>query len=313
MLTALEAVGLAHGRLQLAIGFSGGLDSTVLLHVACKVADELEAPEPIAIHIHHGLQDAAESWAHHCERVATGLGARFQLERVHIERTGGESLEAIAREARMQVFTAIDADAVLLGHHRDDQVETVLFNALRGSGLAGLSGIPPVRALPGGRPLLRPFLGLPRSQLREYAMRHALTWVEDPSNDFGGIRRNHLRNTVLPLVEAQIPQARPALARLADHAAEAQRIADDLADLDAAAHSDERGLRCRALADLPPYRARNLLRRQLAAAGLKMPDAARLDEMLRQLTGDGRPQILHDGHVVTRRQGRLVIRPDKPA
>lgn len=309
MLTALEAVGLAHGRLQLAIGFSGGLDSTVLLHVACKVADELEAPEPIAVHIHHGLQDAAESWAHHCERVADALGAGFLLQRVTLERAGGDSLEAIARDARMRVFAAIDADAVLLGHHRDDQVETVLFNALRGTGLAGLSGIPPVRALPGGRPLLRPFLGLARSHLREYAMRRELTWVEDPSNDFGGIRRNHLRNTVLPLVEAQMPQARPALARLADHAAEAQRIADDLADLDAAAHTDQRGLRCRALLELPPHRARNLLRRQLSQAGLLMPDAARLDEMLRQLSGAGRPQILHDGHIVTRRQGRLLIQP----
>jgi tRNA(Ile)-lysidine synthase len=309
MLAALEAVGLAHGRLQVAVGFSGGLDSTVLLHVACTVADELEAPEPLAVHIHHGLQDAAESWAHHCQRVASALGAGFMLERVTLEREGGDSLEAVAREARMQVFNTIDADAVLLGHHRDDQVETVLFNALRGTGLAGLSGIPSVRALPGGRPLLRPFLGLPRSQLREYAMRNALTWVEDPSNDFGGIRRNHLRNTVLPLVEAQMPQARPALARLAEHAAEAQRIADDLADLDTAANTDDRGLRCRALAELPPHRARNLLRRQLAQAGLRMPDAARLDEMLRQLGGDGRPELLHDGHVVTRRQGRLVIRP----
>lgn len=291
------------------MGFSGGLDSTVLLHVACEVAEELEAPEPLAVHIHHGLQDAAESWAHHCDRVAAALGARFLLERVAIERAGGDSLEAVARDARIQVFNAVEADAVLLGHHRDDQVETVLFNALRGTGLAGLAGIPPVRVLPGGRLLLRPFLSLAQSQLRTYAVSNALAWIEDPSNADTRFRRNHLRNSVLPLVEAQMPQVRPALARLADHAAEAQRIADDLADLDAAANTDARGLLCRALGELPPHRARNLLRRQLARASLRMPDAARLDEMLRQLSGDGRPQIHHDGHVVTRRQGRLVIRP----
>ncbi len=309
MLAALEAEGLAHGRVQLAVGFSGGLDSTALLHVACRVADELEAPSPLAVHVHHGLQDVAESWVHHCERVATGLGAAFMLQRVTVKRDGGESPESAARDARMKVFAAVDADAVLLGHHRDDQVETVLFNALRGTGLAGLSGIPQVRALPGGRPLLRPFLGLPRTQLRAYAMAHELTWVEDPSNDHGGIRRNHLRNAVLPLVEEQIPQARPALARLADHAAEAQQIASDLADLDAERWSDARGLRCRAFAELPPHRARNLLRGQLALAGLRMPDAARLEEMLRQLRGTGRPEILHDGWTVTRRAGRLLILP----
>ena len=86
-------------------------------------------------------------------------------------------------------------------------------------------------------------------------------------------------------------------------------LADDLADLDAVANTDDRGLRCSALAELPLHRSRNLLRRQLAHAGLRMPDAARLDEMLRQLTGDGRPEVLHDGHRVMRRQGRLLIQP----
>jgi len=290
MLAALEAVGLAHGRLQLAIGFSGGLDSTVLLHVACKLADELEASEPVAIHIHHGLQDAAEGWAHHCERFATGLGARFQLERVHIERRGGQSLEAVAHEVRMQVFAAIDADAVLLGHHRDDQVETVLFNALRGTGLAGLSGIPPVRALPGGRPLLRPFLGLPRSHLREYAMRHALTWVEDPSNADLDLARNRIRHDVMPVLRslregadsamarsiAHLQTARDLLEMVTEQALEESRLPEGRLNLEVLFVQDE------AL-------AARIVRGWLKQHGAPTPPTKRLAEFLRQLRAAREP------------------------
>lgn len=295
--------------MSLAVGFSGGLDSTVLLHVARRATDALEAQPPVAVHVHHGLQEAADRWAAHCGDVARSLGVDFELRRVQVDRSGGRGVEAAARDARMAAFAGTDADAVLLAHHRDDQVETVLFNALRGAGLAGLSGMSAARSLPDGRPLLRPFLDRPGAELRDYALAQGLFWIEDPSNRDTTLRRNLLRQSVLPLVEGGMPQARAALARLAGHASEAQMLADDLADLDAAANIDDRGLRCSALAELPAHRARNLLRRQLSLAGLRMPDAARLDEMLRQLTGDGRPAIQHDGHLVMRRQGRLLIRP----
>ena len=294
---------------MLAVGFSGGLDSTVLLHVTRQATEALEAQPPVAVHIHHGLQDAADHWAAHCAGVARSIGADFEVRRVQVDRSGGQGIEGAARDARMAAFADTDADAVLLAHHRDDQVETVLFNALRGAGLAGLSGMSTTRGLPDGRPLLRPFLDVPGGDLREYALAQGLFWIEDPSNRDTTLRRNLLRQSVLPLVEEGMPQARAALARLAGHASEAQMLADDLADLDAAANTDDRGLRCSALAELPLHRSRNLLRRQLAHAGLRMPDAARLDEMLRQLTGDGRPEVLHDGHRVMRRQGRLLIQP----
>lgn len=306
--TALDAAGLSPASSRIAVGFSGGLDSTVLLHVACLVARELGMAPPLAVHVHHGLQAAADEWLSHCQRVANEFGAGFAAHRVRVERAGGESPEAVAREARMAVFRRVDADAVLLAQHRDDQVETVLLNALRGSGLAGLAGIPALRRQGQGAPLLlRPLLALSRAELAAHANDHALCWIEDPSNADTSLRRNLLRQRILPLLEASLPQTRGALARLAGHAAQAQALADDLADLDAAAWSDPRGLRCRAFAELPLHRARNLLRRQLALAGLRMPDAARLDEMLRQLVSAGRPEILHDGHRVTRRSGRLCL------
>ncbi|NBU59100.1 MAG: tRNA lysidine(34) synthetase TilS [Betaproteobacteria bacterium] len=282
----------------------------MLLHVACERAASAGAAPPLAVHVHHGLQSAADNWAAHCAATATCFGAAFEMHRVSVTRGGGESLEAAARDARFAVFAALDVDALLLAHHRDDQAETVLFNALRGAGLGGLAGMPRCRPLAGGRSLLlRPFLDHPRAQLEAYAHGHGLQWIDDPSNQDTRWCRNLLRHEVLPPAERGLPQARLALARLAGHAAEAQRLADELADLDAASWTDDRGLRCRAFADLPAHRARNLLRRQLALAGLRMADAARLAEMLRQLSGDGCPEVLHEGHRITRKAGRLRIVP----
>ncbi|MBU3693273.1 MAG: tRNA lysidine(34) synthetase TilS [Rhodocyclaceae bacterium] len=325
----------------------------MLLHAACAVLRALDAVPPVAIHVNHGLQPAADDWALHCGQVAADFGATVVLRRVDVQRAGGESPEAAAREARHAALASAvaehTADALLLAHHRDDQAETVLFNALRGTGLAGLAGMRVARALgqvtPGhgtsGRDvpdhgmldhgmldhgwrdqatpplgpsscsalLLRPFLDLPRTALEAAAHAHGLRWIEDPSNADTALRRNLLRRQVLPLIETGIPQARASLARLASHAAEAALLAADLADLDAAAWTDASGLRCAAFAELPPHRARNLLRRQLALAGLRMPDAARLDEMLRQLTGAGRPELRHESALVTRGQGRLRIEP----
>jgi len=313
LLAALRAASLARVDARLAVGFSGGLDSSVLLQVACLVAQDLGTSPPLAVHVHHGLQAAADDWATHCERTAADLGAAFTLKRITVERAGGESPEAAAREARQAALTAAadesDADALLLAHHRDDQSETVLFNALRGTGLPGLAGIPAARTLGERRLLLRPFLGLPRDALERWAREQALGWIDDPSNADTTLRRNLLRQRVLPLLATAMPQAPASLARLARHAAEAQRLADDLAELDAATWTDARGLRCNAFVELPSHRARNLLRRLLAQHGLRMPDSAKLDEMLRQLAGGGRPDILHEGHRVTRLRGRLQILP----
>lgn len=287
----------------------------MLLQVTCAVARDLRAPAPLAVHVHHGLNVAADDWVTHCERVAVDLGAAFEVHRIRVERAGGDSPEAAAREARYAALSfaaeTSDIDAVLLGHHRDDQVETVLLNALRGSGLSGLAGMRGSRLLGERRLLLRPFLELPRASLERWAREHDLTWVDDPSNVDTSLRRNLLRHQLMPLIVTALPQAPKALIRLARHAAEARRLGDELADLDTAAWSDSRGLRCAAFAELSAHRARNLLRRTLAAKGLRMPDAARLDEMLRQLAGGGRPRILHESHWITRRAGYLSIEQDR--
>lgn len=287
----------------------------MLLQVTCAVTRDLGTCAPLAVHVHHGLHAAADDWAAHCERMAATLGAGFESHRVRVERAGGESPEAAARAARYAALAEAagksDIDALLVGHHRDDQAETVLLNALRGTGLSGLAGMQEARQFGRGGLLLRPFLRLPRAALECWAREHSLTWVDDLSNFDTSLTRNLLRHQLMPLIAAALPQAPTALIRLARHAAEARRLGDDLADIDGAAWSDAGGLRCAAFAELPAHRARNLLRRTLAAKGLRMPDAARLDEMLRQLTSGGRPRILHEGHCITRRAGYLNIGPHR--
>ena len=129
------------------IAFSGGLDSTVLLHLLAHLAKTQSLPALSAIHVHHGLQAAADAWPEHCQSVCDALGVPLQVVRVQVQ--PGASLERAARDARYGAFIeATQANEVLLtAQHRDDQAETLLFRLLRGAGVRGLSGMPRQRPL----------------------------------------------------------------------------------------------------------------------------------------------------------------------
>jgi tRNA(Ile)-lysidine synthase len=200
---------------RLVVGFSGGLDSTVLLH-ALATLPEARARGLRAIHIHHGLHADADAWATHCERVCAGLNVPLKVIRVKVDAAGGRGPEGAARAARLAVFRdAVAADAVLaLAHHRDDQAETVLLRLLRGAGGDGLAAMRR-RSQLGTLHLWRPLLDLPRAALRDYADAHSLSWIEDPSNADDRYDRNFIRVRVLPLLEERWPQAKRNLARSA--------------------------------------------------------------------------------------------------
>ncbi|HAR30595.1 MAG TPA: tRNA lysidine(34) synthetase TilS, partial [Gammaproteobacteria bacterium] len=193
------------------VGFSGGLDSAVLLHLSARVARERELPRPVAVHVHHGLQASADAWLHHADGVARRLGVEFLARRVTV--ASGGSLELAARSARYAVFRellAVPGACLLLAHHRDDQIETVLMRVLQGRGPYGM---PERRRLAAGA-LLRPLLDVPRSTLMQYAKQHELTWVEDPSNAALDADRNFLRHEIMPRLRARFPQTDQALLRL---------------------------------------------------------------------------------------------------
>jgi tRNA(Ile)-lysidine synthase len=216
------------------VALSGGLDSTVLLHLLASLAQREALPPLSAIHIHHGLQAAADAWPAHCRELCAALSVPLQVEYVQVAPRA--SLEQAAREARYAAFAArLGADELLLtAQHRDDQAETLLFRLLRGAGVQGLSAMPVSRALGAGQ-LVRPLLNCSRDELLAYARERKLSWVEDPSNADERFSRNYLRRQVMPALLGRWPQASASMARSAAHLSEAAQLLDELAQQDIAA------------------------------------------------------------------------------
>ena len=249
------------------VGLSGGLDSTVLLHLLAQ--SPLREAGLRAIHVHHGLYADADAWAAHCVALCAGLDVPLTVVRVEVDRASGLGLEGAARESRHAAFKAElrDGEILALAHHRDDQAETFLLRALRGSGADGLGAMRPWRVFGRGR-LWRPLLAQPREALHQHAIAHDLRWIEDPSNAGERFDRNFLRNRVMPLLRERWPHADSAFARSAELSAGA---ADALAQIDDAALDaliDGDSLPSPALRALPADARARLLRRWVAHLGL---------------------------------------------
>lgn len=269
---------------RLALGLSGGLDSVVLLDILCTLAGPLRF-HLSAIHVHHGLSPRADEWAQFCAELCRARGVELTTAKVAVDPASGQGLEAAAREARYRAFAQVDADYVVLAHHRDDQAETLLLQLLRGAGPAGLAAMP-VAGAPrpcAGPRLLRPLLAVPRSALEDYAQARALAWVEDDSNADLHRDRNFVRHRVVPLLEEHFPGARETLARACALQAEAARLQEALARVDGAGAVGPERLCLGRLRELDAARARNLLRHFLAWHGVPPLSARRLEEALRQL------------------------------
>ncbi|MCC7221816.1 MAG: tRNA lysidine(34) synthetase TilS, partial [Candidatus Contendobacter sp.] len=186
---------------RLIIGYSGGLDSHVLLHDLATHRSRWPERGMEALYIDHGLQAASVSWGEHCAKVCRELGVPFRVLRVQARPPAGESPEAVARRARYAAFAAeLDSSTALLtAHHRDDQAETWLLQLRRGAGPHGLAAMPAAARLGEGW-LLRPLLEVERSELLAYAHRYDLRWIEDASNASLDFDRNYLRWRIMPLL-----------------------------------------------------------------------------------------------------------------
>ena len=263
------------------VAFSGGLDSTVLLDALVRLARQHKLPPLSAIHVHHGLQPAADNWPAHCEKICRRLGVPLEIARVQV--APGASVERAARVARYQAFAGRlgQGEVLFVAQHCDDQAETLLFRLLRGAGVRGLGAMPGNRELGQGR-LVRPLLAIGRAELEAYAAAQHLEWIEDPSNTSLEHSRNYLRHQVLPVIERRWPQASQNLARAAGHLAEAQSLLDELAEMDlqdAYRGADQwpwlplPSLALPVLRALRPSRQRNALRHWLAQYTL-LPDTS---------------------------------------
>ncbi len=272
---------------NIVIGFSGGVDSLVLLHVAHQLTKTNGFTGQLAaLHIHHGLSKNADKWALFCENFCKTHEIAFFCQRVLIE-TPHKNIEESARNVRYQAFLSFDAftaDAFLLAHHQDDLAETMLFNLLRGAGIKGASGMAQMRFLTAQKRLIRPFLNTPKSALLAYAKEHQLQFIVDESNENTRFSRNFLRQEVFPLLATQFKNAPQVFARAAGHFSETQTLLNEISAEDFSACKLTNNQFClNKINALSNARAKNLLRFILHQKNIKMPEAAWINEALSQL------------------------------
>lgn len=298
---------------RLALAFSGGLDSCVLLHLLAECHQSLPFRLQ-AHHVHHGLSPHADAWQSFCQQVCDNLRIPLVVSKVKIDPSSGLGVEAAAREARYQALLTPNSgenpDLICLAHHQDDQAETLLLQLARGAGVKGLAGM----ALANGR-LLRPLLGVPRSVLASYAKQHQLAWIEDESNVDTKFDRNFMRHRVLPALEEQYPAIKKTISRAAMHMADADTLLDELASLDIKNCqenlADNKRLSLLPLANLSTARINNALRWWLQQHDCDTPSTARLQQIAQQLLyakTDANIQIkLSSSHILRRFQGNAFL------
>ena len=303
---------------SLRVAYSGGLDSHVLLHALATL--RTQAPIRLsALHIDHGLHPQSADWAEHCARVCRELAVPLESKRVAVTTTAEDGPEAAARRARYAAFAAVlqPGECLLTAQHRDDQAETVLLQLLRGAGVAGLAAMPERTPFARGE-LLRPLLDYPRDALEDYARRHGLVWIDDPSNQDVRLRRNYLRSEILPRLTQHWPEASRMLVRTAGHMAEAGALLSEIAEADLT-RCESRGvaiprgaLAVAELRRLSPARQRNLIRHWLRRQHYVLPAIQRLEEILRCIAGDSRSRhacVGWDGVEVWRYRDALAAVP----
>lgn len=269
---------------RIGIALSGGMDSVTLLDTLLGTG--YAGPEELlAIHVNHGLSAQAADWERFCRQFCADRGVRFVAQRVRVQLSDGLGLEGAARKARYEALCSQPVDVLLLGHHLDDQAETVLLQLLRSSGVNGLAAMPEVRRHVAGPLLIRPFLGVARASIERQARQRGLHWVEDGSNLDDSIRRNFLRLHVFPALEGSFPGAKESLASAAANLADARLLLDEMAkiDLENLAHGGT--LQVSGLIALGSRRARNAFIYWLSERGAVIPSRHAIDEALRQLKG----------------------------
>ena len=269
--------------LPLAVAYSGGADSTALLH-ACV---QRWPGQVFAIHVHHGLQVAADGFAQHCQQVCAGLLVPLVVAKVDARHRSGQSPEDAARLSRYAALAqqalhgfAQPMASVALAQHADDQVETLLLALSRGAGVAGLAAMP-AQWQRQGLDWHRPLLGVSAAEIRQGLQAQGIAWVEDPTNAQQAYTRNRIRQQLLPVLEQVFPQFRDTFARSAALAAQAKRLQHDLAAQDLQMVGVPPNIR--ALQQLSVERQANVVRHWLLQHHQATPTAAQLGELLRQI------------------------------
>lgn len=295
---------------RIVVGYSGGLDSTVLLSALVRAG---LANKVLAVHVHHGLSERAEAWQSHCQNTCEKLGVEFIAAAAELlER---DNLEARARDARRRLLIeqVAEHDQLWLAHHQNDQAETLLLRLLRGAGTRGLAGMATQRQWRGVT-LLRPLLNVSRAALEQLAALWQLDWVEDDSNQSERFSRNYLRHRVLPLLTARWPATTERFAAASERLSDDAELLNYLADEDfATCGGREETLLIPAFRRLTAARQRNLLRGWLHRADVQPPSATVLQRVLDEILSaqaDREPRVEWPGGVFTRFRDHLYLLPE---
>lgn len=295
---------------KLIVGFSGGLDSTVLVH-ALAAHPGLKA-KLVAVHINHGISPHALSWQKHCHLWCQNHGIKFITKSVQFDRTA--NIEEHARLARYEVFSSLltTNDCLILAHHQNDQAETVLLQLVRGAGIDGLAAMTSSSRLGLGT-MARPLLTHSRAQLEQYTLVHQLTWIEDESNENTVHARNYLRHKIVPLLIDRWPGVVRSIARTATHCQQAKNNLASLATSDclsSLADSDSPVLPIELLANLNFDRCSNVLRRWLQNNHIQVPPMTTFNRVIDELIyarADADPQVSWGDVVIRRYQNSLYL------
>jgi len=302
---------------RLFLAYSGGMDSSVLLHTLTEYTSQYEIQ---LWHINHGLQENAVEMEQFAQQQAQQYGFSFRVDHLQMDSNAG-NLEARARERRYQLFEQAlhCGDVLLTAHHQNDQAETLLLNLMRGSGSAGLRAIARQRSLGSGL-LFRPLLEVSRNEIERYALVHRLRWIDDLSNKSLDFDRNYLRHQVLPKILQRWPSAIQQFQRVSELQNETEQLLFDLARLDYSSSacdkpwSDKACLSVDSLNSLSGVRQKNLIRYWIKHHNLSVIGFHKLEQLVTQLESreDAAPCIQGNGFSIRRYQKYLYLLTQMP-
>ena len=277
----LENLKQDNSNLEILMGFSGGLDSSVLIHLLSQMRAKLNFKLK-AIHVHHGLSSSADDWLNFCKEKCKLLDIEFHSEKVKINEKTSLGIEGEARKLRYKAIKETQKDIVALGHHQNDQAETLMLQLLRGAGLKGLAAMPEFDSK---RKFWRPLLNIKKDTLEKYAKDKKIEYIDDESNQDINFDRNFIRKKVLPLIESRYPSSIETMSRSAINISEGHHLNELVAldDSKSVMSDDGKYLFITDLKSLPKIRAINLIRWWLSFNNLLMPSRRNIDELYKQI------------------------------
>ncbi|MFK4132379.1 tRNA lysidine(34) synthetase TilS [Pseudomonas luteola] len=300
---------LDHER-PVVVALSGGVDSIVLAEMAHKTIN----PSLIhAIHVHHGLSENADAWASFVEEFCERRSIPLKVCRVKIDKKPRESLEDVARRARYDVLLSQSPEnaQILLGHHLDDQLETMLIALKRGSGTRRLKGISVKSETNRGKTLVRPLLEFTKADIHAYAREHGLSWVEDDSNADSAFDRNFLRNEIIPLLKKRWTGLLTSTKRAARILEEENEIIELHAQQVLARVQNEGGaLIISELSQLKPVEIKLAIRHWIIGQGILAPREDRIMAIYNEVAlarADRKPAYHISGALISRHKNLLTL------